>query len=91
MGAYHSYDQMNLVETAQRLGRKTIALGLIPGFTVQHRADTALFAVVDYPKLLTPEQAYLCFQILIEEFDAIPTWLENESPLKLIEWAIADS
>jgi len=90
MGAYHFYNQMNLVETAQRLGRKVIALGLIPGFTVQHFADTTVFSVVDYPKSLTPEEAYLCFQMLIEEFDQIPAWIVNESPLKLIEWAIAD-
>lgn len=90
MGACHFYNQMSLIETAQRLGRRVIALGLIPGFTVQHFADDTLFSVVDYPKLLTPEEAYLCFQMLIEEFDTIPAWLVNESPLRLIEWAIAD-
>lgn len=90
MGANHIHKQMSLVEAAQRLGRKTIALGLLPGFTVQHFADTVFFSVVDYPKLLTPEEAYLCFQRLVEEFDAIPSWLGDRSPLKLIQWAIPD-
>ncbi|GAB4368256.1 MAG: hypothetical protein Kow00121_07240 [Elainellaceae cyanobacterium] len=91
MGAYHSYNQiqMNLVEAAERLGRKTVSLGLLPGFTVQYLADTIHFSVVDYPNLLTPEEAYQCFQRLIEEFDAIPAWLVNK-PLKLVQWAIAD-
>lgn len=89
MGVYSVHEQAHLIDAAERLGRKAIALGLIPSFTVQHFADNILFSVVDYPKLLTPTEAYLCFQRLIEEFDAIPMWL-SKSPLKLVQWAIAD-
>lgn len=65
---YH--DELSLSDAAEDLGKQALQLGLIHTFVVRHFADTSQFYIPDeYHEPLTPEQAYLQFQRLIEQSD----------------------
>lgn len=63
------YDEFTLTETAAKLGKKAMDLGLIPSFVVRYFPDSQQFYIPDESQgsLLTPEQAYLRLKKLVEQ------------------------
>ncbi|MGQ4647359.1 hypothetical protein [Lyngbya aestuarii] len=69
MNKYRFHDGLTLAEEAEKLGKKAIALGLIPGFSVHLFADCWQFYIPNEKESepLTPEQVYLHFKKLVEQ------------------------
>ncbi len=63
------HDEFTLSETAAKLGKKAMDLGLIPSFVVRYFADSQQFYIPDEKQSnpLTPEQAYLRLKKLVEQ------------------------
>ena len=63
------HDEFTLSETAAKLGKKAMDLGLIPSFVVRYFADSQQFYIPDekHATPLTPEQAYLRLKKLVEQ------------------------
>ncbi len=59
--------QTSIAETAEKLGKKALQMGLISDFAIQFNSDTWQFQVMDQnqSKLLTPEEAYLHFKNIV--------------------------
>ncbi len=62
------HDEFTLTETATKLGKQAIDLGLIPRFVVRYFQDSQQFYIPDEntSKPLTPEQAYLQLKKIVE-------------------------
>lgn len=62
------HDQFTLTETATKLGKKALDLGLIPSFVVRYYQDSQQFYISNENsnEPLTPEQAYLQLKKLVE-------------------------
>jgi hypothetical protein len=63
------HDEFTLTETAAKLGKKAMDLGLIPSFVVRYYTDSQQFYIPDenQSEPLTPEQAYLRLKKLVEQ------------------------
>ena len=63
------HDEFTLSETAAKLGKKAMDLGLIPSFVVRYFTDSQQFYIPDEKQSnpLTPEQAYLRLKKLVEQ------------------------
>lgn len=63
------YDEFTLTETAAKLGKKAMDLGLIPSFVVRYFHDSQQFYIPNENQgtPLTPEQAYLRLKKLVEQ------------------------
>ncbi|TVP63175.1 MAG: hypothetical protein EA343_08860 [Nodularia sp. (in: Bacteria)] len=70
MTTYQFHDEYTLAETAEELGKKALSLGLIPSFLVRYFPDSRQYYIPNEEKSepLTPEQAYLRFKKLVEDF-----------------------
>ena len=61
------HDEITLAEQTELLAKQAMQLGLIPSFTVHHFPDSWQFYLPNLnPEPLTPEEAYLRLQRLIE-------------------------
>lgn len=62
------HDEFTLTETAAKLGKKALDLGLIPSFVVHYYQDSQQFYIPEQnsKEPLTPEQAYLRLKKLVE-------------------------
>ena len=62
------HDQFTLTETATKLGKKALDLGLITSFIVRYYQDSQQFYISDELTTdpLTSEQAYLHLKKLVE-------------------------
>jgi hypothetical protein len=59
--------QLTLEETAEDLGKKAMAKGLIPSFVIHFYTDSWVFYIPkERSEPLTPEEAYFYFQKLLE-------------------------
>lgn len=65
------YDEFTLTETAAKLGKQAMDLGLIPSFVVRYFPDSQQFYIPNESQspALTPEQAYLRLKKLVEQSD----------------------
>lgn len=65
------HDEFSLTETAAKLGKKAMDLGLIPSFVVRYYTDSQQFYIPNenQSEPLTPEQAYLRLKKLVEQSD----------------------
>jgi hypothetical protein len=63
------HDEFTLTETAAKLGKQAMDLGLIPSFVVRYFPDSQQFYIPDEKQAspLTPEQAYLRLKKLVEK------------------------
>lgn len=63
------HDEFTLTETATKLGKQAMDLGLIPSFVVRYFPDSQQFYIPDEKQAspLTPEQAYLRLKKLVEQ------------------------
>ncbi|WGV26932.1 hypothetical protein [Halotia branconii] len=63
------HDQLSLEEQTEKLGKKAVALGLIPSFVVHYFPDTWVFYVPNenQSEALTPEEAYFRLKKLVEQ------------------------
>jgi hypothetical protein len=63
------HDEFTLSETAVKLGKKAVDLGLIPSFVVRYFSDSQQFYIPDetHSEPYTPEQAYLRLKKLVEQ------------------------
>jgi hypothetical protein len=63
------HDEFTLSETAVKLGKKAVDLGLIPSFVVRYFSDSQQFYIPDetHSEPHTPEQAYLRLKRLVEQ------------------------
>jgi hypothetical protein len=70
MAKYKFHNEYTLSETAEELGKQAMQLGLIPSLVVRVFPDTRQFYVPgeDQTEPWTPEEAYLRFRKLVEEF-----------------------
>lgn len=61
-------DEFTLSETAVKLGKRAMDLGLIPSFVVRYFSDSQQFYIPDEKKAepYTPEEAYLRLKKLVE-------------------------
>ena len=68
---YRFHDVLTLAETAEKLGKRALELGLISSLTVHLFPDCWQFSLTNgqESELLTPEEAYLRFQKLVEQFE----------------------
>ena len=62
------HDEFTLSETAVKLGKRAMDLGLIPSFVVRYFSDSQQFYIPDEKKAepYTPEEAYLRLKKLVE-------------------------
>jgi hypothetical protein len=62
------YDQLSMEEKAVELGKQALSLKLIPSFTVRYFPDVWQFLIPadSTAEPLTPEEAYMQLQRLIE-------------------------
>lgn len=62
------HDEFSLTETAVKLGKKAMDLGLIPSFFVRYFPDSQQFYIPDEKQAepYTPEQAYMRLKRLVE-------------------------
>ena len=69
MRNYQFHDEYTLSETAVELGKKAMQLGLIPSFVVRYYPDSRQYYIPNETQgqPLTPEQAYLHLQKMLEE------------------------
>ncbi len=67
------HDEFTLSETAVKLGKQAMDLGLIPSLVVRYFSDSQQFYIPNETEAspLTPEQAYLRLKKLVE--DAVST------------------
>ncbi|MBH8565166.1 hypothetical protein I8748_23775 [Nostoc sp. CENA67] len=68
MTTYQFHDAYTLAETAEKLGKKALHLGLIPSFVVRYFPDSRQYYIPNEKECepLTPEQAYMRFKKLVE-------------------------
>jgi hypothetical protein len=68
MDKHPFHDEFTLSETAVKLGKRAIDLGLIPSFVVRYFSDSQQFYIPDENKAepYTPEEAYLRLKKLVE-------------------------
>lgn len=68
MTIHEFHDEYTLAETADKLGKKALNLGLIPSFVVRYFSDCRQYYIPNEQESepLTPEQAYLRFKKLVE-------------------------
>lgn len=66
------HDEFTLTETAAKLGKKAMDLGLIHSFVVRYFQDSQQFYIPDETtsEPLTPEEAYLRLKKLVEQSKA---------------------
>ncbi len=69
MSAYQFHDEYTLSETADKLGKKALDLGLIASFVVRYFPDSRQYYIPNENESepLTPEEAYMRLKKLIEE------------------------
>ncbi|MDJ0682751.1 MAG: hypothetical protein QNJ18_23175 [Xenococcaceae cyanobacterium MO_167.B52] len=69
---YSFHDLLTLAEAAERLGKRAMELGLISSLTVHLFPDCWQFSLANGQKseLLTPEEAYLRFKKLVQQFES---------------------
>jgi hypothetical protein len=69
MNKYPFHDEYTLAETADKLGKKALSLGLIPTFLVRHFPDSRQYYIPNEQESepLTPEQAYLRFKQILKQ------------------------
>ncbi|OUL25175.1 hypothetical protein [Nostoc sp. 106C] len=69
MTAYQFHDEHTLAETAEKLGKKALELGLIPSFVVRYFPDSRQYYIPNEKESepLTPEEAYMRFKKLVEQ------------------------
>jgi hypothetical protein len=61
------HDEITLAEQTELLAKQAMQLGLIPSFAIHHFPDSWQFYIPDFKsEPLTPEEAYLQLQRLIE-------------------------
>lgn len=62
------HDQFTLTESATKLGKKALDLGLISSFVIRYYQDSQQFYLSEEStrEPLTPEQAYLHLKKLVE-------------------------
>ena len=70
MSEHKFYDELTLAEEAEKLGKKALKLGLIPSFTVHLYPDCWEFSLPkgQESEILSPEEAYLRFKKLAEQY-----------------------
>jgi hypothetical protein len=63
------HDEFTLSETAVKLGKKAMDLGLIQSFVVRYFSDSQQFYIPDENQVepYTPEQAYMRLKKLVEQ------------------------
>jgi hypothetical protein len=62
------HDEFTLSETAVKLGKQAMDLGLIPSFVVRYFSDSQQFYIPDEKtEPLTPEEAYMRLKKLVEQ------------------------
>ena len=68
MTNYKFHDEVSLAETAEKLGKEAMKLGLIPSFVVRFFPDSSQFYIPNEHESepLTPEEAYLQLKKLVE-------------------------
>ncbi|MBW4613807.1 MAG: hypothetical protein KME21_11105 [Desmonostoc vinosum HA7617-LM4] len=68
MNTYQFHDEYTLAETADKLGKVALKLGLISSFVVRYFPDNRQYYIPNEQESepLTPEQAYMRFRKLIE-------------------------
>ncbi len=68
---YRFHDVLTLAEVAEKLGKRALNLGLISNLTVHLFPDCWQFSLTNAQEseLLTPEEAYLRFKKLVEQFE----------------------
>ncbi|HEY9690707.1 MAG TPA: hypothetical protein V6D15_00710 [Oculatellaceae cyanobacterium] len=69
MTNYEFHDELSLAETAEKLGKEAMKLGLIPSFVVRFFPDSSQFYIPNEKESepLTPEEAYLQLKRLVEK------------------------
>lgn len=67
MSKVQFHDQFTLTETAAKLGKKALDLGLISSFVVHYYQDSQQFYISEQnsKEPLTPEEAYLRLKKLV--------------------------
>ncbi|MFN6572630.1 hypothetical protein A6770_19360 [Nostoc minutum NIES-26] len=68
MDAYEFHNGYTLAETAEKLGKKALQLGLIPSFVVHYFPDGRQYYIPNEKESepLTPEEAYMQLKKLVE-------------------------
>lgn len=68
MNEHQFSDQLTLAETAETLGKRAMASGLIPSFVIHYFPDNWVFYIPNEQQSepLTPEEAYFQFQKLLK-------------------------
>ena len=69
MTDYKFHDEFSLSETAVKLGKKAMDLGLIKSFVVHYFPDSQQFYIANENKAepYTPEQAYMRLKRMVEQ------------------------
>ncbi len=69
MTVYQFHDESTLAETAEKLGKQALKLGLIPTFVVRHFPDSSQYYIPNEKECepLTSEEAYLRFKKLLAQ------------------------
>jgi hypothetical protein len=69
MTVYQFHNEYTLAETAEKLGKKALELGLIPSFVVRYFPDSRQYYIPNEKESepLTPEQAYMRLKKLVEK------------------------
>ncbi|MDZ8052171.1 MAG: hypothetical protein RMX68_001550 [Aulosira sp. ZfuVER01] len=69
MTTYQFHDKYTLAETAEKLGKRALELGLIPSFVVRYFPDSRQYYIPNEKdsEPLTPEQAYMRLKKLVEQ------------------------
>lgn len=69
MSEYEFHDEQSLADTADKLGKEALSLGLIPSFLVRYFPDSRQYYIPNEEESepLTPEQAYMRLKKLVEE------------------------
>ena len=71
MSKYIFHNGLTLAEEAEKLGKRALDLGLISNFSLHLFPDCWQFSLPNgqEAELLTPEEAYLRFKKLVEQFE----------------------
>ncbi len=74
MQKYQFHDEFSLSETAVKLGKRAMDLGLIQSFVVRYFPDSQQFYISDEKEAepYTPEEAYLRLRKLVEQSENKP-------------------
>lgn len=69
MSEDHFSDEITLSETVEKLGKRAMKLGLIPGFVVHFFPDSSQFYIPNEKECdpLTPEEAYFRLNKLVKQ------------------------